>query len=236
MRVLALALSRLRGALPARVLLAPVVLLVAVQLIGLSGAPQPAPVLLVTSACFALPALAWLARQVLDAEPDDQVLLSQLAVGGAVRETAAGLLAAYGLCGPLAAGCAWAALLRVDADGVPARVLTDGTALALLTALAAVGVGALATRALAGRGAGPVVVLVTAPVLVAVLSISRDPLVTALVPRLGTAVRLTQDPAPGVTAADSFVAGAGPVLLQVLAWSAAVLGLRLLVARRPGRR
>jgi len=102
MRVLALIRFRLRGALSARVLLAPVVALVALQLIGLAGGPQQAAVLMVTSVGLALPVLAWAGRQVLDAEPDEQVLLSALAVGGLVRETWAGLLAAYAVAAPLA--------------------------------------------------------------------------------------------------------------------------------------
>lgn len=60
---------------------------------------------MVTASCLALPVLAWLARQVLDAEPDDQVLMSALAVGGAVRGTLAGLVAAFAVTAPVTVLC-----------------------------------------------------------------------------------------------------------------------------------
>lgn len=68
----------------------------------------------------------------LDAEPDDQVLLSALAVGGVVRGTLAGLLAAFAVAAPLAVLCASGSLLRADRDGAPADVLLAGAALALV--------------------------------------------------------------------------------------------------------
>lgn len=235
MRIAALVGFRLRGALSARVLLAPMVALVALQLIGLAGGAQPAAVLMVTSACLALPVLAWTVRQVLDAEPDDQVRLSALAVGGIVRETAAGLLAALAVAAPLAVLCACASLLRVDGNGVAADVLLSGVALAVVTALAAVAVGAFAARAVVGGGGAAVVVLVAAPVLVAVLGLARSRLLTALVPRLDDAVRATYPPPGGsLTSNASFVAHAPPVLGQILLWGVVVLALRLLLARRRG--
>jgi len=233
MRVLALVRFRLRGALSARVLLAPVLALVALQVIGLAGGAQPAAVLAATSVCLALPALAWTARQVLDAEPDDQVLLSALAVGGPVRGLLAGLLAAYTVAAPLALAAVGAALLRVDQDGVSLGVLLAGSALGLVTALAAVGIGALAARSVAGRGAAPVVVLVGAPVLVAVVGLAHQPLVRALVPRLDDAVRATYPPEGSpLPASDWFVQHAPGFVVQVLVWGVLVLGLRLLLARQ----
>lgn len=233
MRVAALVHFRLRGALSARILLAPVVALVALQSIGLAGGTEPAAVLMVTSACLALPALAWVARQVLDAEPDDQVLLSGLAVGGQTRATLAGLVAAYTVTAPLGVACAGASLLLVDRDGAPGRVVLAGVALALLTALAAVGVGAFATRSVAGRGSGPVIVLVGAPVLIAVLGLAHSPVVTALVPRLDDAVRATNPPSGNpVPVDDWFVRRAPEILLQILIWGALVVALRLVLARR----
>lgn len=235
MRVLALAASRLRGALSPRAVLAPCVALVVLQLVGLAGGSAPASALLVTSSFLALPALAWLARQVLDAEPDDQVLLSTLAVGGPVRAAAAGLLAAAAVAVPAALLCAWAALLRADQGGVPVAVLLEGSALTLLTALAAVAIGAYAARAVAGPGAAPVLVLVGAPVLVAVLGLPRHSVLTALVPRLDAAVRATNPPRGSlITPNEWFVPRAPAVLLQVLLWTAVVVAVRLLVARRRG--
>jgi len=239
MRVLTLARFRLRGAMSPRVLMAPLVALVALQLIGLAGGAQQAAVLMVTSACFALPVLAWVARQVLDAEPDDQVLLSALAVGGAVRGTLAGLTAAYAVTAPLALLCGFGSLLLVDSDKVPGGVLLSGTA--LVTALAAVGIGALASRSVAGSGAAPVVVLVGAPVLVAVLGLTRNPIVTALVPRLDAAVRATNPPTDRmagtlITANAWFVPRSPGIIVQILLRAVVVLALRLLLARRRARR
>lgn len=232
MRVGALTAFRLRGALSGRVLLAPLVALAALQLIGLAGGPEPAAVLMVTSACLAFPALAWIGRQVLDAEPDDQVLLSGLAVGGTVRETLAGLLAAYAVAAPLAVSYACGALLRDD-DAAPGRVVLAGTALALVTALAAVAVGAFAARSVAGRGSASVIVLVAAPVLVAVLGLARSPLVTALVPRLVAAGRATNPPAGGlIKPNDWFLPRAPAILLQVLIWGVVALAVRLLLPQR----
>lgn len=223
-RVLALVAVRVQGALPARVTLAPLVALLAVQLLGLSGPPAPAPVCLVTAVGLALPLLGWLARQVLDAEPDEQVRLSRLAVGGDVREALAGLLGANVVTAPVALLCAVLSLLHVDGGGVPAGDLLAGLALALAVAAAAVAVGALASRAVAGAGGASVLVLVAAPVLVAVVGLSRDPLVAALVPRVDDAVR--------AAAHGRLVAAAPGAVVQVLLWSAVVLGGRLLLVRR----
>lgn len=219
MRILALAHFRLLGARSGRVLLAPLVALVAVQLIGLSGGTGPAALQMVTAVSLALPVLAWTARQVLDAEPDDQVLLSGLAVGGAVRQVVAGLIAAYAVVAPLAVLCTWASLLLVDQRGVPTPDALAGTALALASALAAVAVGALAARAVAGTRGAAVVVLVAAPVLLAVLGLSSNPVVNNLVPHLATALRAAYR--------GQFAQAAPAVVVQVLVWSGLVLVLRL---------
>lgn len=243
MRVLALVGFRLRNAVTVRVLLAPVVALVALELIGLGGGRQPAAVLLVTSVSLALPFLAWVTRQVLDAEPDDQVLLSSLAVGGPVRGTLAALVAGYAVAAPVALLCAAASLARVDADRVPGGVLVAGGLLAVVTALAGVAIGAFAARSVAGSGAGPVLVLVATPVLVAVVGLSRHPLVTALVPRLDAAVRATNPPRDSMVTSNAWFAPRAPAILaQIVIWAAVVLGLRILLARqrrsssRPGSR
>lgn len=224
MRVRALAGSRLRGAVAGRSLVAPLVALILVQLLGLSGPPASAAVSLVSAVSFALPVLAWAVRQVLDAEPDDQVHLSTLAVGGPVREGIAGLLAAYAVAAPLAVICAAVALLHADDKGVPARDAAAGLALALATALVAVAVGALAARAVSGTGGAAVVVLVAAPVLIAVVGLSGNATVTALVPRFDATVRAAN--------AGHFASQAPALLGQILLWSAVVLGLRLVVRMR----
>jgi ABC-type Mn2+/Zn2+ transport system ATPase subunit len=222
-RVLALTAFRLRAALSARVLLAPLVALVAVQLVGLSGGAAPAGLLMVTAAAFAFPVLGWAARQVLDAEPDDQVRLSALAVGGPVPATAAHLLAAAAVTAPASLLCAWASLQLVDEQGVSSADLAAGTAVAVSAAAAATAVGAVAARSVSGTGVLPVAVLVGAPVLVAVLGLTDSP-VGLLVPRLAVAVR---------AAYDGDLAGTAPrVVGLVLLWSAAVLGLRLVLGQR----
>ncbi len=228
MRDLALVGFRLRAVLRARVLLAPLVGLVAVQLIGLAGPAGPAAIQVVTASSFALPLLGWAARQVLDDEPDEQVRLSTLAVGGQVRAEVAGLLTAYALVAPLGLLAAGASLLHVDQAGVPARDAVAGLALAMATALAAVAIGACAARAVAGTGGASVVVLVAAPVLVAVVGLSSNGAVTALVPRLDEAVRAAN--------AGRFAHAAPALELQVVLWSSLVLALRHLSPARLVRR
>ena len=222
-RVLALAQLRVRAAVRGRALPGPLVALVAVQLVGLAGGRAPAAVCLVTAVAFALPVLTWAARQVLDAEPDEQVRMSTLAVGGPVRSALAGLLAAYAVVAPLALLCAAASLVHAGEAGTRAADLLVGLALAAATALACVAVGAAASRAVAGPGVDSVLVLVAAPVLTAVLGLSRSPVLAALVPPLGAAVR---------SAYDGRFAGAVPALAARTAlWSAVVLAVRLLLRR-----
>lgn len=224
MSVLALAGVRLRGALGSRSLVAPAAALAAVQLVVLSGGRAPAAVVLVTALAFAVPLLAWAARQVLDAEPDDQYGLSSLAVGGRRRADVAGLLAASAVTVPLALVCAAVSLVQVDEDGVPTGVALAGGALAVAAGLVATAVGAAAARAVAGTGAGPVVVLVAAPVLLAIAGLWDSPAVSVLVPRLDEAVR---------AAYDDRLAAVGPVVAaQSAVWALAVLAVRVLL-RRP---
>ncbi len=212
---------RLRGALSGRHLLAPLVALVAVQAVGLAGGRAPAAVGVVTAIALALPVTAWVARQVLDAEPDEQVRMNTLAVGGPIRGVVAGQLAAYAVVAPLVVLCASASLLHVDNAGIPEGAILGGLALALTTALAAVAIGALAARAVAG--ANSVVVLVALPVLVAVVGLSRHPAVAVLVPRLDTAIRAAYD--------GRFSVALPAAVTQMVLWSAVVLGLRLFVRR-----
>lgn len=215
---------RLRGARSVRTLLAPLVALVAVELLGLSGPPAPAEVLVATAAGSALPVLGWTARQVLDSTPDEQLGLSALAVGGALRCAVAGLVAAYAVVAPLAVGCVGLALLHADGRGVPGTVAVSGLALALAVALLAVVVGTLASRAVCGGTAGTVLVLVGAPLLVVVLGLAPGRLARVLVPGIDQAARAAYD--------GHLSARAAGVVLQLLVWSLAVLALRLAVLRR----
>ena len=140
------------------------------------------------------------------------------------REVVAGLVAAYAVAASLAVSCAAASLLRADHGGVPVRDAAAGFALALATALVAVAVGGLAARAVAGTGGASVVVLVGAPVLIAVVGLSGNAAVTALVPRIDATVRAAY--------AGHFAAEAPALLAQIALWSAVVLGLRLLCRLR----
>jgi hypothetical protein len=222
-RVLPLMRFRLRPVLAGRHLLAPLVALAAVQLVGLSGGGAPAALCVTTAILFALPLLSWAARQVLDAEPDEQVRISTLAVGGSAFEVLAGLLASYAVVAPLAVLCAAASLLHVNGEGVPTRDALVALALALAAALAAVAIGSLASRSVAGTGGGSVIVLVVAPVLVVVVGLSRNPAVAALVPCLDDAVR---------AAYEGRLAAVAPVVVaQVVLWSVVVLALRLALRR-----
>jgi len=193
MRVLELTRWRLRGALRSRGLLAPAAALAAVELVILSGGRGPAAAALVTSIAFAVPLLAWAGRQVLDAEPDDQIGLSSLAVGGLRRANTAGLLATCAVTVAGALLCAAASLLYVDENGVALGVLAAGTALAMAAGLVAAAVGSAASRAIVNARGGSVIVLVVAPVVLAVAGLRDSPLIWLLVPRLDEAVRAAYD-------------------------------------------
>ena len=150
-----------------------------------------------------------------------------------VRETWAGLLAAYAVAAPLALLCTCALLLRVDGAGVPVTVLLAGVAFALVTALAGVAIGAFVARAVAGAGGAAVVGLVAAPVLVAVLGRAHNPLITAPAPRLDAAVRATNPPPhTRITSNAWFTPRAPAILIQILLWAVTVLALRLLHTHR----
>jgi hypothetical protein len=233
MRVLALARFRLRGSLSGSVLLAPLVVFALVQVVGVVGRGGQAAVQVTTAVAFAVPVLAWVARQVLDAGPDEQVHLSGLAVGGPARARVAGVLAAAALTVPAALLSAGVALAAVDGCGRPGGVVLTGLSLALTGAVAAVAIGALASRSVAGSQGGGVVVLAAAPVLLAVLSLPDSPWATALVPRLGEAVRLAYDTGlPPACDTQPLAAGGAGLVAQVALWSAVVLSAVLLRARR----
>jgi len=207
-----------------RTLLAPVTTLIAVELILFAGADAPAQVSVVTALAAGFPLLAWTARQVLDAPPDDQQRLVALALGSRGRAHACALVAAGAVVLGLAAGCLGWGAVRVDADGISAGELVVGAALAVATALAATAVGRLASRRFAGPGAASLVVLVVAPLLTAVLGASRSAAVWPLVPALGPALRRAYD--------GRLVEGGPRLVLQMVVWSVVVLALSQLRARR----
>jgi len=207
---------RLAGIRAPRVLLGPATALAALELVGLAGPGAPAQISIVTALSIGFPLLAWAGRQVLDAAPDDQQRLDALALGGDGRARTAGLLAAGSVVRPLAVLCLICGAAHVDHDGTRSDVLVAGAGLAIGTAAAATAVASLASRRVVGPGAASLVVLVAAPVLTAVLSAARGPVVL-LVPALGPALR---------TAYGSRLPAALPeLLLQLVIWSALLIAV-----------
>ncbi len=222
-RLLAAWRFRLAGAREARTLLASLTTLAAFELVILSGGGAPAQVSIVSALALSFPFLAWTARQVLDAAPDSQQRLDALALGGDGWARLAGVLAALAVTAPAAALCFGWSLLQVDGDGFPSGVIPLGLALSVVCAAAATAVGAVASRRTVGSGTGPVLVLVLVPVLTALLGASRNPVVTALVPRFGPALR---------SAYDKDLSTGPSLVLQVAVWSAVVLAVTCLPSRR----
>ncbi|GGM18277.1 hypothetical protein ACFFX1_40045 [Dactylosporangium sucinum] len=134
------------------------------------------------SAAVLFGVLAWQTKILLDVEPDVQRRLGRVAVGGAFRETAAGLLAALvaglpvvlialvlpwvvgGVTGPQQAG-----------DPPLAEGIALGVWAHLLLLLPAVALGALASRAVSGQAARGLAVLVGGLVLAIVLGLKSSP-------------------------------------------------------------
>ncbi|MEU8250375.1 hypothetical protein [Nonomuraea sp. NPDC048916] len=101
---------------------------------------------LTDSAVLIIPFLAWSARSLLDTEPDQQRVISATAAGGALREQAAGLLAALVTSlGFAAFAMGWGLLLGLSATPSPA-VLAMGAVMHGLAVLAGLALGALTSR------------------------------------------------------------------------------------------
>jgi hypothetical protein len=167
------------------------------------------------SAVMLFPVIAWTSKLVLDAEPDVQRRLARLTVGPG-REAAAGLLAAtvVGL-----VVCAVAMLtpvpfgaIRGPQPGEPALATGAGLgALAhLLMVPAAVGLGALASRAVTRSIRNGVAVLVSGSVLVVVLGLSGSIAPWLVPPVMATARALSRSVLPSAT-----------VFVQLGAWAVA---------------
>ena len=166
--------------------------LVVLGVIHGGGASQAAPAY-GYSAVALFPILAWTAKLVLDTEPDVQRRLARLTVGPG-REAVAGLLAAatIGLAFGAAAMLApWPfGAIRGPEPGEPALItgFLLGALAHLLALLAAVALGALASRAVTGTIRAGVTVLATGSVLVVVLGLS-DSIAPWLVPPLMATAR-----------------------------------------------
>ena len=153
------------------------------------------------SAVMFFPVLAWLAKMVLDAEPDVQRRLARVAVGP-VREAAAGALVAalMGAIFCLVAIVAPPALgaIRGPEPGEPSTVAGIGLGvLAHLFSLAAgVALGALASRAVTRTVRMGITVLVTGAVLGVVLGLQGSIAPWLVPPVMATARALAAVPLP----------------------------------------
>jgi hypothetical protein len=164
------------------------------------------------SALLLFPVLAWQAKLLLDAEPDVQRRLAQAALGSPAREWTAGLVAAALAALPLvvlALVLPWifGAVTSVDAGS---GVLLGGWA-HLMIIPAAVAIGALSSRVVAGSAGRATAVLTSGVVLAFVVGLHGSP-----VPWLAP---------PLVTTARTLAAGAGAAAVAgltvwALAWGA----------------
>ncbi|MET7417861.1 hypothetical protein [Dactylosporangium sp. NPDC005555] len=147
------------------------------------------------SAAVLFAVLAWQTKILLDVEPDVQRRLGRVAVGAA-RETAAGLVAALlaGLPVILVAMVLPWLVGGVTTPGPQDPPIAEGVALGvwahLLLLLPAVGLGALAGRAVSGQAARGLAILVGGVVMAIVLGLKRSP-APWLAPPLMTAARDT---------------------------------------------
>jgi hypothetical protein len=213
----ALVRMRLAGFVRSGRALAPIILgLVVLSVIYGGGASQAGPAF-GYSAVLLFPVLAWQTKLVLDAEPDVQRRLARLSVG-AGREAAAGVLAAalLGL-----AFCFVAMLapwpfhaIRGPLPGTAEPSLAAGVALGVLAHLlalaAALGLGALASRAVTRTVRNGLTVLVVGAVLVVVLGLSGSIAPWLVPPVMATARALNAGPLPS-----------GGTFLLLTAWAAA---------------
>jgi hypothetical protein len=178
------------------------------------------------------PVLAWQTKLVLDAEPDIQRRLARLSVGPR-REAAAGVLtsAVLGLAFCLVAMLApWPFhAIRGPQAGSGEPALATGVALGVLAHLlalaGALGLGALASRAVTRTVRNGLTVLVVGAVLAVVLGLKGSIAPWLVPPVMATARALTAEPFP---------AGVTFVLLTAwaAAWCAVALGGYLWLRRR----
>ena len=226
--MIALIWMRLTGFVRSGRALAPVIAgLVVLAVIYGGGQSQAAPAY-GYSAVMLFPVLAWLSKLVLDAEPDVQRRLARLSVG-AGREAAAGFLAAV-LIGLVVCAVAMLApvpfgAIRGPGPGEPslAAGVTLGALAHLLMLPAAVGLGALASRAVTRSIRNGVAVLVTGAVLVVVLGLSGSIAPWLVPPVMATARSLSR---PTLPAAGTFLLLSGWTLVWCAVALTAYAGLR----------
>lgn len=152
-----------------------------------SGGPSRPDLAFAFSAALLFGVFAWQTKLVLDTEPDTQRLLSRVAVGSGRRELVAGLSAAVVATLPLVA-VGVVMPLFAGVLGVATRHLLPwllfGLWIHLVAAIAGVGIGALASRVVAGARGRSAAILLGGFVLVLVLGSRDTPALRWLVPQL----------------------------------------------------
>ncbi|GIE79097.1 hypothetical protein Aph02nite_50470 [Actinoplanes philippinensis] len=221
--MIALTRMRLAGFVHGGRVTAPLITVLAVLFVLYSGGPSSAAAAYSYSAACLFPILAWLTKLVLDTEPDAQRRLARLAVGP-VREAAAGLLAAtllaVGVCA-LGMLAPWPfRAIRGPEPGslepsLPAGVLL-GVLAHLLAVIAAVALGALASRAVTRRIMPGVAILVSGSILTVVLGLSDSIAPWLAPPVMATSRALSGRTAP--SAADLTI-----LIVWATLWCAVVL-------------
>jgi hypothetical protein len=212
---------RLAGFLRTGRVLAPVLAALVLLAAEYGGGAAQAGEAYGVSAVLLFPILAWQTKLLLDAEPDTQRRLALVATGQR-RDLAAGLLAGAAMTLPLivlAMGAPWltggiSGPVEPGHEPLAAQLLVGAWA-HLLAVPAAVGLGALASRAVTRAAAYGVVVLAVGGVCTLVLGL-RTSAAPWLVPPLMAAARVARAPEPaallGVTA-------------HALVWTAAAMAL-----------
>jgi hypothetical protein len=193
--VTALVRMRLAGFLQTGRAAAPLLAALVVLSILYGGGQAQAGEAYGVSAAILFAVLAWQTKILLDVEPDVQRRLGRVAVGAA-RETTAGLVAALLAGVPVilvALILPWL-VGGVTTPGPGDPPLTEGVALGVwahvLLLLPAVGLGALASRAVSGQAARGLAILVGGVVMAIVLGLKSFP-VPWLAPPLMAAARDT---------------------------------------------
>ncbi|MFI7598441.1 hypothetical protein [Actinoplanes sp. NPDC049681] len=201
--MIALTRMRLAGFLRGGRVLAP--LITGLVLLGIlhGGGRSSAAAAYGYSAVALFPVFAWLAKVVLDTEPDVQRRLARITVGPA-RELVAGTLAAATAGSVLAVAAIVAPLLlgavRGPEPGSAEPSLAAGVGLGVLahvlSLLAGVALGALASRAVTRTIRNGVTVLVTGAVLGIVLGLQGSVAPWLVPPVMATARALVRAPLP----------------------------------------
>ena len=197
----ALIRMRLEGFVRGGRVLAPLIAGLVVLGVIHGGGPSAAAPAYGYSAVMFFPVFAWLAKTILDAEPDVQRRLARVAVGP-VREAAAGALAAAVIGAvfcviAIVAPLPWGAI-RGPKPGEPsiAAGIALGVLAHLLSLAAGIGLGALASRAVTRTVRAGITVLVTGAVLGVVLGLQGSIVPWIVPPVMATARALAAVPLP----------------------------------------